>query len=868
MAQKQPEKFLLKYLVLFGIFLFLSIFTFWGESKIDDNLIDLFFKLRGERQLSDQILFVHISDEDIQAFGSWPITRDFYGYMTYVLSEMEAKVIAFDLLFDQPDKLYPEYDRVLANFFESASNVCLPVVFGELAPAEQKGGTTFLLGKHLVAPAELFRKNLAGQGFSNLGEETTIRKMPIAISNGDSVILAFGAELARAFLGAASDFTLQQNKLSFNDQNGETPTIQFGKLAKMRLNHFGSLEKVNHIGFFDLLQAYEANPDSVRPLVANKLVLVAATSASLPVLKATPYSPAFPASLIHATLAENIIRQNYLRDFSAGAAIILILLMCAAPAWIFRTGRTNSNMLSVGLFLFGYWLIAFVLFSVFNFVMPLFYPSLALLLSTGFLSARIQSQQKRESQTEKSNLRLQIGQKIGALTATEARLAAIEKQLQIERQEKAAISEQSHKLAHERQEALAGLDRQLRDMQPHETKMPKPEQHSIRGIVHAPNSAMKKVLTLVEKVAQENIPVLVLGETGTGKELVARAIHGAGPRSKKEFVAVNCGALAENLLDSELFGHEKGSFTGAHARRRGRFELANCGTIFLDEISETTPALQVKLLRVLQEGSFERLGSEETLTVDVRVICASNIDLSQAVESGAFRADLYYRLNGFPIELPPLRERQEDIPLLARHFLAKYGYQHELAFSVQAMEQLQKYTWPGNVRELENSVRRAAILAHSENQTLVRVHDLPDEIQKNKAEPNVAYLPLEEQILSSLRALKFSRSAISQTAKSLGNRDRGTITEYFRGICFQTLVDSDFQLAKAANRVADSSDEQILARVRKKMQDYLNNLRAMLASESDFSSDEITNTSLFKGLPKQYHQNLQQVIANLDRISE
>ena len=239
-------------------------------------------------------------------------------------------------------------------------------------------------------------------------------------------------------------------------------------------------------------------------------------------------------------------------------------------------------------------------------------------------------------------------------------------------------------------------------------------QNHAMGALVGNSPAMRGVYELVQKVAATKATVLITGESGTGKELVARAIHQASPRAGNSFVAVHCMALSESLLESELFGHEKGAFTGANVRRKGRFEMAQQGTIFLDEVGEISPSLQVKLLRVLQERSFERVGGSETLQVDVRVVAATNRDLNQAVAQKKFREDLFYRLNVMQIKLPALRERREDLPLLAAHFVRKYAGEMGRAapqMSSETMSKIYSYPWPGNVRELENAMERAVIVA-------------------------------------------------------------------------------------------------------------------------------------------------------------
>jgi two-component system response regulator AtoC len=243
----------------------------------------------------------------------------------------------------------------------------------------------------------------------------------------------------------------------------------------------------------------------------------------------------------------------------------------------------------------------------------------------------------------------------------------------------------------------------------------------------AKSSKMQRVIEVIKVVAKSNATVLITGESGTGKELVARAIHSQSHRRNKPFVAVSCAALPESLLESELFGHEKGSFTGAYAQKKGKFEFANGGTLFLDEVGEMSANIQVHLLRVLEEKEFTRVGGNEPIRVDVRVISATNKDLRKAIEKQEFREDLYYRLNVVNIELPPLRERKEDVPLLAEHFLHKFamGNKKEITgFSHEALEFVLDYDWPGNVRELENAIERAVILAKD---SIITIVDLPQE---------------------------------------------------------------------------------------------------------------------------------------------
>jgi len=243
----------------------------------------------------------------------------------------------------------------------------------------------------------------------------------------------------------------------------------------------------------------------------------------------------------------------------------------------------------------------------------------------------------------------------------------------------------------------------------------------------AGSTQMAQVVELIRRVAPTNATVLIQGESGTGKELIAKAIHHASERARGPFIAINCGALPETLLESEIFGHVRGAFTGASANKKGLFEEADGGTLLLDEIGEMAPTLQVKLLRALQSGEIRPVGSTQAITVDVRVVAATNRDLDQMIRQGGFREDLFYRLSVIPVALPPLRERREDIPLLAEHFLARAAERlgRSLRLSPAAVDRLLRYAWPGNVRELENAIERAAILARHE---VIEPDDLPPHV--------------------------------------------------------------------------------------------------------------------------------------------
>ncbi len=297
------------------------------------------------------------------------------------------------------------------------------------------------------------------------------------------------------------------------------------------------------------------------------------------------------------------------------------------------------------------------------------------------------------------------------------------------------------------------------------------ERHQFGGII-GKSLPMKALFQMLETVARSSSTILVRGETGTGKEVVARAIHHNSPRRAHRFVALNCSAIPETLLEAELFGHVRGAFTGAVGTRQGRFEQAHKGTLFLDEVGTMSVGLQMKLLRALQEREFERVGDNQTIKVDVRVIAATNSDLARMVAEGTFREDLYYRLNVIPIKLPPLRDRRDDIPLLAKHFFEKFAPETPLHFSQGAMRALMAYPWPGNVRQLENAIERAVALSGGRPE--ITTQDLPPEVQATPQATSTPFVDFPEDGLDMPTYLaNIERDLIYRALdRTQGNRNR------------------------------------------------------------------------------------------------
>ncbi len=320
------------------------------------------------------------------------------------------------------------------------------------------------------------------------------------------------------------------------------------------------------------------------------------------------------------------------------------------------------------------------------------------------------------------------------------------------------------------------------------------------GRIIGHSAALRSSLEVVKQVAPTNATVLITGESGTGKELVARAIHGLSPRAERPLVSLACAALPETLLESELFGHEAGAFTGAAGQRKGRFEAADGGTLLLDEVSETSPATQVKLLRVLQEGEFERVGGSRTVRVDVRIVAATNRDLAEMVEDKAFREDLYYRLNVIRVDLPPLRQRAGDVPLLADHFVRQYAERHAKAISgvdAEAMDLLDGHRWPGNVRELQNTIERAVVLTQTDR---IGVAALPPGLQGGERRTEQLSFPIG----TPLREVE--RRMIQETLRLTGGDKK--FAANLLGIHSRTIYRRMEDERQARSQAADSTDDE------------------------------------------------------------
>jgi transcriptional regulator with GAF, ATPase, and Fis domain len=828
MSIKSPTFRVVFFWILTGGIVLLTSASFWQSLSLQ-----WLFHLRGDRSLDERIHLITIGPDDIADLGGWPISRDFYGLTTHILHHHGVRAIGFDILFHRPDERHPEYDQALMDFM-SKGKVALGMAFQNI-----QDSTGLPVGRQAFWPIPRLRDMVDAVGFSNVGSHLYALQAPLAIRYHDQIVYSLGVETARLAL-ETDPMSLQATATTWKlvTRTGKEYRIPLDRHGRVWLNHFGRQEQITHTPLTQLLRQYRDDKDL--SYLQDRIVLVAVIVPGIATTLTSPFDPALPASLIHATVIDNILNQNFIRVLPVWGRFILILILLACLASTIHWGPRRFALVS-GLVLVAFIGSAILLFSQQNLALPLVLPVLIWILAFFSIWIVLWWERVRQHKEQSRTWQQELVKKQEQITKIRQELQELDSDRQQQKNSLAAATREKQSLVEEKEALLQQLQQQVDDLQPH--PITDREFDLFPLIIRGHKSKLQESLKLLDTVKDQHLPVLLVGETGTGKEVLAQALVKAGPRREKPFITVNCGALSETLLESELFGHEKGAFTGAQNRKRGVFEQADGGTLFLDEVSETSEAFQVKLLRALQEGVIQRLGSETPIRVNVRIIAASNRDLEQEVSEGRFRQDLYYRLNAFPVRIPPLRERPQDIAPLADHFLQKHAHQQVTQFSHRAIKSLQSWSWPGNVRELENMVQRAAILAQSQGRDMIRESDLPDDICRSVPE-KTEYRPLDEQILDSLRTKRFSHASITQTARELGNRDRGTIAEYLRGMCYEALVRHHGDELAAARDLAATPDPEPIERIRKKISEYREKLETM------------PRESLYKGLPRAYHSSL------------
>jgi len=835
---------------------------------MEDQITHVRYDIRGPRRADTSIVVIYI-DQDALRSLHWPVRRNFYALMLKALTDLHVGAVGVETFFEETSPEYPEYDDLLARMCALAGDVVLTSYFDTVAPPGSMTGGDSLPAGLFDYPAVLedvpsgrgthlpfapLRGASAGIGHVNIGVNSDI---DLFIGDGAVRVPAFGLEVARVYFGAGRNGVVCRGKSILFRREGTPYGFTTTSAGSATLNLPGGIHSFTAYPFLEVLRSYDAlraeRPPSL-PIASlrGKIVLIGLIAEGRSVFIPTPVDPRLPAVLLHAALIDNILGDRFLIRLPIWIALLVSLcagLLCGAAALILRTPLNRWVLVGVPLVLI---ILSFGLFLAAGVIFPLVTPLVLCVLAGAAGILRRQRRAKAHVESMESEKRGILER----LRDREAKVAMLEQELVD--MGAARTRDRTEELVEELRRYRAEvrtLSSKADDMDVFEPQDEggAAERSEFESMVYSKSGPMAAVVEFVAKIAPSDSPVLVLGESGTGKELIARAIHRRSTRAGGMFVAVNCGALAESLLESELFGHEKGAFTGAIKDKPGRFELADGGTIFLDEIGEVSEGFQLKILRVLQEGEFERVGGTKTLHVNVRVVAATNSDLKEMVRQKKFREDLYYRMDVLTVALPPLRERQTDIPVLIDHFLRREG--GGVRVSRNVMDALQNYRWPGNIRELESVMKRGILLARSEQRQMVTIKDLNDEIAAAARDA----APVEEQVLESLRDKGFSRSSVTDTADELGGLNRGTVAEYLRGECLKAFADCTFDIDKAVHRISLSADPAVNERVRKKFQDYLSSISEGLSRSQTWESNRGLLKPKSKNLPQKYHRYLDQV---------
>jgi len=796
--------------------------------------------------------------------GAGPWDRAVLADLIAALSRSGAAVIAVDAPLGQPSapgRGGPSSDALLSQAIAFAENVVLPIALEPIDPQAPESRDGAPAPQHRswppaspeLAQARAYAGSLPGfaQSANGIGHmlapadpDGVVRRVPLFVRVGDRRVPAFGLAIAAAFknLDAARIPVDRQGRVLVAADGRELP------------------RGFKSVPFSDILSSIEERKrDALQSLVADRIVLLLVEPAQVK-----------DRVVVQAHLLDRILGQAWLREAPLASTLAGSFVLSALAAWLWLGARWWKAAIGTAVLAIGYAVLVVVSAST-----GLLLPLVAPLAAIGVSSACALVWNQLTAAHRISHLEGEVAGIREGLVRQESVVEALEEDLEAARAavarstggEEALRAQLAAARAQEEQTRarLVELERQARALVAGETREAPPgdaEQERLRrecerlGIVtHDP--AMLALFRDLEKAARSSLPILIAGEPGTGKELFARAAHRLSPRADGPFVAVNTGAIPAELFESEMFGHVRGSFTGAVADRKGYFEQANRGTIFLDEVGELRADHQSKLLRVLQDKSFYRVGATRPTTVDVRVVAASNRDLERGTAEGWFREDLYFRLKGLVLRLPPLRERRGDIAVLATRFVRAAGAEvgrPPLPIADAALAALERHDWPGNARELQNCLRQALALADGGT---ITVADLRLAAREPAREDSG-----DDAVLASLRQHGFDMQA---TARALG-WDRSTVTQRLKGLGFRALVDAGGDRAKAALALAG---EPALGRtVELKLREYSEHLLRVVEGFSSADEAVAVCRRRFKNLPERHFRSLETIVRqHFDRRS-
>ena len=804
-----------KYLLVAGITILLVLFVLIFSSitdSIDSSISSDIERILGESQPDSNIVIIHISSNDIEQLGPWPIKRSYYALLIKYLNQYKVKKIGLEVFLSSKFTTQSLYDNVLVKEINNAKNVSLSSLAGDI-----KIKSNLYVTDDFSLPSPKL-----------LDEKITTGHINFVKNNGYLIPLTIRAN------------GINENAFcsSLLDSAQKIP-------AEITVKFRSSWKKFKNYSMIEFFQIVQDHPDDLG-ILKNKIVMIGVSDPLLSANISSPFDENMPGIGLHAFALDNLLNNNSWNNNYYLVSKIVICVMMFSLLFVFFKERINY-LVFVPLILTM--ILLLIIFQRF-FCLQLSYS--ALLFSTFVI---VIYDLFRIWNENRSRLK-------GFFNETE-----ILKNLLKEKER--SLESLQNRLSENDNNTSSGLLNKIRELKTDIAKLKGNEEDKnvfvttsgqegsiFYGMIYR-SEIMSKVVELIKKSAPTDATILITGESGTGKELVARSIHEISNRRNENFIALNCAALTESLLESELFGHVKGAFTGALNNKPGKFELADNGTIFLDEIGETSENFQVKLLRVLQSGEYDKVGSTSTSKTNVRVIAATNKDLKQLVKENKFREDLFYRLNVIDIHLPALKDRKEDIEPIVYHLLKTGDKSYQV--STAALKVLNENDWKGNVRELESVLKRAKVFCDASGKDLIQLADLPGEIVKN------IKLDFDDIVIESLRNKKFSHSSINETAKELGNLNRTIISENFRGISLKYFYECDFDLLDTVKIIVNSDDEDAKNKVKSKLDTWLMNIKKDLeqAGSNDFDLIKKKFNSKYKNLPQKFHFYLDETIKYL-----
>ena len=850
---------------------------------------DTWIRLRAQPAPDQNLLLILRDQASDQQFGTGPWDRALPAKLITALHEAGAASIGVDIPLELPSP--PNLggavsDALLIEAVTSAATVSYPAI---VTPAPDQEATISASPSLQLTPG---RSTL----HPTLDPDRVVRRLPLYHGEGSSELPALGFALATTFWQVQPNQPARRSG-RMHLHNARMPGgstrdiyIPLDRHGRLLINFAGHpLPTVFAASsVLDLTRVIDRKDnEGLSALVNGKAVLLFTQPLPQPE-RTTPTGEEASDMLLQAHLLHTLLTQDWIRDPSPlQRAIVTFALGLCTAWWVLRWTDWRGPVLGASMLLL-YLGVSWTVLATAHWVLPFVIPvtTSIMILVTGSLLGQVMSSRRLVLLEQDM---LQVQQNLvavrEALIYRETAVESLEEDLESARasmSHSASKEAESSRLTEELQlriteaqaqedatrQRMAALEQQLQGMRA-ATVTAEPlgnvEQDALRRECEQAGMITRHptILTMfrdLKKGARTTVTVLITGEAGTGKELCARAIHRLSPRAAKPFIAVNMAAISPELFESELFGHVRGSFTGAHADRKGYFELAHLGTIFLDEIGDLRLDHQSKLLRVLQDRSFYRVGAASPTTVDVRIVAATNKDLQRGVSEGWFREDLYFRLKGLVLHLPPLRERRDDIPLIAETCLleaAKHHQHSSVRLSEEAISALMQQSWPGNVRELRQCLEQAMALSDSPVLSAADLRLSGPPSPNTGASVVAPLLPNPAGDLAVLQQLRQQRFDMQATAKALG-WDRSTVTQRLKGLCFQALVDSGGDQTKAAATLA--GDPSLLRTVELKLTDYYGHLMETITPFTSVDEALLDCKRRFKNLPERHFKSVEALV--------